>query len=539
MGSRGTEMDDQPTADNTPEDVAVLYSWANLQGAKYRDYSASRREYRAQVRYRAAKALLERELEAQGRAGSSGERLEAARRAEAAARVTVLALREEREIAEAHESARQQAQVYEESERRRRTLAGPQPQPRVAPGSQEDGDLAMAEWNAIGSIDSARSFDTARGPDIARRTDIVRGFDSARGIGVARGLDSARDAAEPIHPAWLYSGVEPPQFESQPPAQPERLEALVSGPSAGSRETPSGGRETSSGGSETLLDSQERVAASRWVALQGLFEPMAAMSTTQPVRPGQARMPLLAVYSLAGGVGKTSLVATLGRALSSLGEKVLLADTSPHGLLPFYFGLRELSPGAAREVVPRRQGGEAISLVFCDTAGKGEDERLQEKLLEEILRGGEGRQRVLLDLSAGSDWLLRRMADLHPTVLVPMAPDMNSVISLRAMERMFRGITDSEGRPLLPFYVLNHFDASLPLHLDIRELFRRQLGERLLRIAVRRSQSVSDALAEGMTVVDYAPEAPVARDYLDVANWLRGVSPSTAEGIRSVRRGER
>ena len=61
MGSRGTEMDDQPTADNTPEDVAVLYSWANLQGAKYRDYSASRREYRAQVRYRAAKALLERE----------------------------------------------------------------------------------------------------------------------------------------------------------------------------------------------------------------------------------------------------------------------------------------------------------------------------------------------------------------------------------------------------------------------------------------------------------------------------------------------
>ena len=65
MGSRGTEIDDQSSADNTPEDVAVLYSWANLQGAKYRDYSASRREYRAQVRYRAAKALLERELKAQ------------------------------------------------------------------------------------------------------------------------------------------------------------------------------------------------------------------------------------------------------------------------------------------------------------------------------------------------------------------------------------------------------------------------------------------------------------------------------------------
>jgi cellulose synthase operon protein YhjQ len=511
MGSRGTEMDDQPTADSTPEDVAVLYSWANLQGAKYRDYSASRREYRAQVRYRAAKALLERELEAQGRAGSSGERLEAARRAEAAARVTVLALREEREIAEAHESARQQAQVYEESERLRRLLAGPQPQPRVASSSAGS---ATAEWNEI------RSIDTARGADDVHNFDPARSFDTAGG------------EVDPIRPAWLYSGQEQrPQAESQASVQPERPDALVSGLTGR-------GRETSSGGNETLLDSQERVAASRWIALQGLFEPMGAMPTMQPVRPGQARMPLLAVYSLAGGVGKTSLVATLGRALSSLGEKVLLTDTTPHGLLPFYFGLRELAAGAAREVALRKQG-EAVSLVFCDTAGRGEDERLQEKLLEEILRGGEGRQRVLLDLSAGSDWLLRRMADLHPTVLVPIAPDMNSVVSLQAMERMFRGITDSEGRPLLPYYVLNQFDASLPLHLDIRELFRRQLGERLLRIAVRRSQSVCDALAEGMTVVDYAPEAPVARDYHDVANWLRSASPSTAEGIRSVRRGER
>src|SRR5258708_36514296 len=76
MGSRGAEIDDQSTADSTPEDVAVLYSWANLQGAKYRDYSASRREYRAQVRHRAAKALLERELKAQAEAEASAAQAE-------------------------------------------------------------------------------------------------------------------------------------------------------------------------------------------------------------------------------------------------------------------------------------------------------------------------------------------------------------------------------------------------------------------------------------------------------------------------------
>ena len=86
MGSNGTGIDTQSTTDSTPEDVARLYAWANLRGAKYRDYSASRREHRAEVRYHAAKALLDRELKAQTEAESSAEAAEhEAREAEARA----------------------------------------------------------------------------------------------------------------------------------------------------------------------------------------------------------------------------------------------------------------------------------------------------------------------------------------------------------------------------------------------------------------------------------------------------------------------
>jgi cellulose biosynthesis protein BcsQ len=109
-----------------------------------------------------------------------------------------------------------------------------------------------------------------------------------------------------------------------------------------------------------------------------------------------------------------------------------------------------------------------------------------------------------------------------------MTGDMNSVISLQAVERVFRGIVDSDGRPLLPYYVLNQFDVSLPLHLDVREVLRRQLGDRLLRFVIRRSPAVSEALAQGMTVVDYEPDAPVSQDYIDVAAWLRSITPLTA-----------
>src|SRR5271168_2550801 len=41
----------------TPEDVATLYSWANLHGAKYRDFSASRAQTREKARQRVQEAI--------------------------------------------------------------------------------------------------------------------------------------------------------------------------------------------------------------------------------------------------------------------------------------------------------------------------------------------------------------------------------------------------------------------------------------------------------------------------------------------------
>ncbi|MGH9605995.1 MAG: hypothetical protein ACRD3N_09885 [Terracidiphilus sp.] len=43
----------------TPEDVATLYSWANLHGAQYRDFSASRAQTREKARQRVQQAIEE------------------------------------------------------------------------------------------------------------------------------------------------------------------------------------------------------------------------------------------------------------------------------------------------------------------------------------------------------------------------------------------------------------------------------------------------------------------------------------------------
>ena len=440
----------------------------------------------------------------------------------------MLALREEREIAQAHISARQQALIYTESEQRRRERAGPQP-------GQHIGDV-----HANSSVEPAEAIEElpfgAPHRAFQRRGELKPGYDLAEtsylnldlsrekqwldaeaGFGslggnsatprfTANGQD-VRPHIEPTTPAWLHGSQ-----TSLPPAEPQAA-LLAFGSEIPER--------------ESLHNSRERVAA-RWYALKGVVEYAGPLlpASRRSVSTG-THTPLLAVFSLVGGVGKTSLVATLGRAFSLQNEKVLLTDTTSYGLLPFYFGAHELRPGVLRSFVPPAESaGEAISLVMYDAAADGAEMAGRQLLTEEILGHAQNSHRLLLDLSSGSSWLARQMADFHPTVLVPIAPDMNSVISLQTVERLFAAITDSQGRPILPYYVLNQFDASLPLHLDVREVFRRQLGDRLLPFAIRRSPAVSEALAEGMTVLDYAPDAPVSQDYLDVASWLVQAFPA-------------
>jgi cellulose synthase operon protein YhjQ len=323
------------------------------------------------------------------------------------------------------------------------------------------------------------------------------------------------------------------------------------GPGSGSGQTPGPV-------DDTLLGSRDRIA-NRWYALKSVFDPQAAPVEQVPAQP-PARVPVMAVFSLAGGVGKTSLVASLGRALSSRGERVLLVDTAAYGLLPFFFGARDQRPGMLRTFNPPGVSADApIQLVTLDPEGQPPERAAdphqpgnqdqhplqapnQDWLAQEVGRYTRSANRVLIDLPTASGSTTRRVLRLAPVVLVPVLPDMNSVVSVGAIEAFFRhnGIgVNTGGKQIMPYYVLNQFDYSLPLHLDVREILREQIGDRLLPFALRRSPAVSEALAEGMTVMDYAPSAVVAEDYANLAGWVRSLNAPATQSYRGVRWSER
>jgi cellulose synthase operon protein YhjQ len=455
------------------DDVATLYSWANLHGAKYRDFSAARQEMRAQMRQRAMaeRARLARE-EAQKQNGLPGEPL--------------------------------WQDLLPEGRRATGTLSGrtdPLPRGGMEQKRPENNNLSRAtehserpqwaeDWAASGMPASA-------GESTSPRSFPPREEPGADSVRTGNGRLSEPDLGPPVRPAWL----------EEPQSYPQGA------------------------GNELLQQSRERVA-SRWFALRGLF---GRNPDETPAERMEGQVPILVLFSLAGGVGKTSLAASLGRALAARGERVLLADTCSFGLLPFYFGAHDIKPGLVRTF----SGGAGDLPIKVMTIEAERDSGDNDLLRREIVRGAQDATRVLVDIPTGSAAILRLALRLAPAILIPVAPDMTSVVTLQSLEAFLHNQEGLTGKPLPAWYVLNQFDASMPLHLDVREVLRQQLGERLLPFAIHRSPAVSEALAEGMTVVDYAPNSPAAEDIMNLATWIRNTSVAAAVGHRSVRWSER
>jgi cellulose synthase operon protein YhjQ len=504
-----------------PEDVATLYSWANLHGAKYRDFSASRAQTREKARQRVQEAIeTERrrsreEAEAQRnsealRAGEAAKAAEAERQAEQAAKETAIKA-EQRAAQLAAETAAAQ----------HRTWQAPRPEPVPAPQTMIPAQLPPPAAPAFyGSQPTPQPQSQPQQPQYQNYFQ-----------------------PQPYMPAVNQQSYAPAREESflQPrspwaPSEPRETAGRPAWLAADRGDVAP--QALPQGNDDSLQASRDRLT-SRWFALKGVFAEPVATSEPLPA-PVSSRAPVLAVFSLAGGVGKTSMVATLGRALSARGERVLLVDTAAYGLLPFFFGARNQRPGVLRTfTAPGGSGDAPIQMLTVDTEALGPESAPQEMLTQEISRNGRGASRVIVDLATASGATTRRVLRMAPTVLVPVIPDMSSVVSVSSIDAFFQHNVSGAGQQVLPYYVLNQFDPSLPLHLDVREVLREQLGDRLLPFALRRTPAVSEALAEGMTVVDYAPNSTVAEDFGSLAGWVKSLAAAATTGYRGVRWSER
>ena len=187
-------------------------------------------------------------------------------------------------------------------------------------------------------------------------------------------------------------------------------------------------------------------------------------------------MQSIAVYSLKGGVGKTTLAVSLAWAAATRSaRRTLLWDVDPQAAASFLLGApgrgrQEAQAVFAKDVDParlvRHTGTEGLDLLPADASLRGLDRFLfglgkKKRLLKLIEDVGRGYDRVVLDAPPGltetSEQVLRA-ADL---IIVPVIP---SPLSQRALAEVVAHLDRNAGRrgPVLPVY--NMVDRRRSLH---------------------------------------------------------------------------
>lgn len=226
------------------------------------------------------------------------------------------------------------------------------------------------------------------------------------------------------------------------------------------------------------------------------------------------------------------ILATLARCLAAEGEHILLADSEASSLLPLYFGANNPGEGELQSfLMPDSEAGVAIVNGGHESESASSRRRFpresKRNLITTIRNGAAQSDRLLLDIGsihAGEVQSLRRGTHFG---LVPVVPDIGTLFGLIKLEDALRSRErEDEGEPACALhYVLNKFDSSLALHRDIKASLEERVRERLVPVSIRRSDAVTEALADGMTVIDYCPDAGVAEDFMRLADWLRRMAP--------------
>jgi cellulose synthase operon protein YhjQ len=249
-------------------------------------------------------------------------------------------------------------------------------------------------------------------------------------------------------------------------------------------------------------------------------------------------MPLICLTSPKGGVGRTTLAATLGVALHRLGRRVVAVDLDRQNALRLNFELPEELPGIADEIDSGRNWHDlavdtpaGITLIPFGAVSAAQALRVSTHAAQNP--GWFGRQLrpftleqdlvVVADMPAGPSAFsaeLDPLADLHLFVLLADAMSLALLPKLQHGDFVFAG---SERMPTLG-YVLNQVDPRRQLCRDVLALSRDVLGEALYG-TVHQDEGVAEAAACQLTVLDYAPDSVASQDMMAIARRVHSTLP--------------
>jgi len=240
----------------------------------------------------------------------------------------------------------------------------------------------------------------------------------------------------------------------------------------------------------------------------------------------------IAIVSAAGGVGRSTLTASLATLLSQREIAVLALDFDPQnllstllgsdevclgGLLPDFltrknFGMSALVNSNKVACLPFGRSNEA-SLVTFEQHLRKEPEWLK-KCIAQINYPPEAF--LLMDTPRLPSPYARQAMVAADLVLAVLAPDTRSLALLSAVEAALTRC--NPGCQLI--YVMNGLDSTRALQSDLLAQFRSALQIRLSPYPIHRDEAIPRAIANWANLQSLSPDSLVAHDLNGLLNWL-------------------
>ena len=221
---------------------------------------------------------------------------------------------------------------------------------------------------------------------------------------------------------------------------------------------------------------------------------------------------IITITNQKGGVGKTTTSSALMDGLHSRGARVLGVDLDPQGSLGFCLGLDiencatvyDVLKGAAniREVIMESDCGDILPSNILLSAAELEFNR-------------PGREFLLKNC-------LAEVADEYDYIIIDTPPALNVLtVNAYVAADTVRRCYNSRLRVL--GIVLNKFNQRFTLNrevLDMAEQIAKQLDTQVFQSRIRSGVAVAEAPAHGESVLSYAPDSKVARDFRLLINEI-------------------
>ena len=249
---------------------------------------------------------------------------------------------------------------------------------------------------------------------------------------------------------------------------------------------------------------------------------------------------VIAVASGKGGVGKTNTVINLASSLAAMGERVMVLDADLGlgnldvmlGLAPEY-NLKHLFNGEKTLDEIMVEGPNGIKII---PAASGIQEvthsgtREQQILMEQLGRYEGEIDFFFIDAAAGISDMVTSFVRAADIALVVATPEPTSMTDAYALMKV---LCNNYGEKKF-YLLLNQVTGEQEARQVYNKLSR--VGEKFLDITliflgyIPKDANVPLAVCRQQAIVEYRPESPASRSFVDTARRLKGLSIRSKSG---------